>query len=122
MVEHRPWNDIIAYAILTLGVFIVAFPVYLALVASTHDAATVVGGHMPATPGSHTLENYYRAIFVGGSRTSREPVGQHADQFVCLGDRHCASARFSSRSCRPMPWCISAFRSARRRSGSSLSR
>ena len=24
MVEHRPWNDIIAYAILTLGVFIVA--------------------------------------------------------------------------------------------------
>src|SRR5213075_2321195 len=42
MVEHRPWNDIIAYAILTLGVFIVAFPVYLALIASTHDAATVV--------------------------------------------------------------------------------
>jgi sn-glycerol 3-phosphate transport system permease protein len=26
MVEHRPWNDIIAYAILTFGVFIVAFP------------------------------------------------------------------------------------------------
>ena len=61
MVEHRPLSDIIAYAILTLGVFIVAFPVYLALIASTHDAATVVGGHMPLTPGSHTLENYYRA-------------------------------------------------------------
>ena len=74
MVEHRPLSDFIAYAILTLGVFIVAFPVYLALIASTHDAATVVGGHMPATPGGHTLENYYRAIFVGGSRTSREPV------------------------------------------------
>ena len=74
MVEHRPLSDFIAYAILTLGVFIVAFPVYLALIASTHDAATVVGGHMPATPGSQTLENYYRAVFVGGSRTSREPV------------------------------------------------
>ena len=74
MVEHRPLSDFIAYAILTLGIFIVAFPVYLALVASTHDAATVVGGHMPATPGSQTLENYYRAVFVGGSRTSREPV------------------------------------------------
>jgi len=74
MVEHRPWNDIIAYAILTLGVFIVAFPVYLALIASTHDAATVVGGNMPLSPGSHTLDNYYRAVFVGGSRTSREPV------------------------------------------------
>ena len=75
MVEHRPLNDIIAYAILTLGVFIVAFPVYLALIASTHDAATVVGGSMPLSPGNQTLENYYRAIFVGGARTSREPVG-----------------------------------------------
>ena len=26
MVEHRPLSDFIAYAILTLGVFIVAFP------------------------------------------------------------------------------------------------
>ena len=75
MVEHRPWNDIIAYAILTLAVFVVAFPVYLALIASTHDAATVVSGNLPLVPGRHTLENYYRAIFVGGSRTSREPVG-----------------------------------------------
>ena len=56
MVEHRPLNDIIAYAILTIGVFIVAFPVYLALIASTHDAATVVGGRMPLSPGDHTLE------------------------------------------------------------------
>ena len=47
MVEHRPLSDIIAYAILTFGIFIVAFPVYLALIASTHDAATVVGGNMP---------------------------------------------------------------------------
>ena len=46
MVEHRPWNDIIAYAILTLGVFIVAFPVYVAMIASTHDA----GPDDPAAP------------------------------------------------------------------------
>ena len=75
MVEHRPWNDIIAYAILTFGVFIVAFPVYLALVASTYDAATVIGGNMPLTPGGRALENYYRAVIVGPSRYSREPVG-----------------------------------------------
>src|ERR1700733_14574843 len=76
MVEHPPWNDIIAYPLLPFGVFLVAFPVYLALIASTHDAATVVSGHMPLSPGGHALENYYRAVFVGGSRTSREPVGQ----------------------------------------------
>ena len=75
MVERRPLSGIIAYVILSLGVLIVAFPVYLAVVASTHDAATVVRGNMPLLPGEHALENYYRAIFVGGSRASREPVG-----------------------------------------------
>ena len=75
MVEHRPFADILAYVILTLGVLIFAFPVYLALIASTHDAATVIGGKLPLLPGSHTLENYYRTIFVGASRYSREPVG-----------------------------------------------
>ena len=75
MVEHRPLRDLVAYAILIFGVFIVVFPVYLAVIASTHDAATVVNGNMPLSPGSYTLENYYRAIFIGGSRTSREPVG-----------------------------------------------
>jgi sn-glycerol 3-phosphate transport system permease protein len=75
MVEHRPWSNIIAYAILTLGVFILGFPVYLAFVASTYDAATVVGGNMPLLPGGHMLENYYRAVFVGASRFNREPVG-----------------------------------------------
>ncbi len=119
MVEHRPLSDILAYAILTLGVFIVAFPVYLALIASTHDAATVVNGNMPLLPGSHTLENYYRAIFVGGSRASREPVGHHADELVRHRQSASRSARSSSRSCPPMRWCISAFRSARPRSGSS---
>src|ERR1700751_1110259 len=74
MVEHRPLSDFIAYAILTLGILIVVFPVYLALVASTHDAATVVGGHMPAPPGAQARETYSRAISVGASRTSREPV------------------------------------------------
>jgi sn-glycerol 3-phosphate transport system permease protein len=74
MVEHRPLSDLIAYFILSIGVLIVAFPVYLAIIASTHDAATVVNGNMPLTPGEHTAENYYRAIVQGASRQMREPV------------------------------------------------
>ena len=88
MVEHRPWNDLIAYAILTFGVVIVAFPVYLAFIASTHDAATVVSGHMPLLPGGHVLENYYRAVFVGGSRTSPRAGRPHDAEFVDHGARH----------------------------------
>ncbi len=70
MVERRPLSDFIAYAILTLGVFIVAFPVYLALIASTHDAATVVGGHMPATPGNQT----WKIITAPSSSAARAPA------------------------------------------------
>ena len=75
MVEHRPWNDIIAYAILTLGVFIVAFPVYLAIVASTHDNAVIANGQMPLYPGSHGFETYWHTIVSGTGRTTRQPVG-----------------------------------------------
>ena len=74
MVEHRPWSDVIAYLILSIGVLIVAFPVYIAVIASTHDAVTVVNGRMPLTPGDQTVENYYRIIVQGASRQIREPV------------------------------------------------
>jgi sn-glycerol 3-phosphate transport system permease protein len=74
MVEHRPFTNFIAYFILSIGVLIVAFPVYLAFIASTHDAATVVTGNMPLMPGQHTAENYYRIIVQGASRQIREPV------------------------------------------------
>jgi len=75
MVEHRPLRDFIAYAVLSLGVVIFAFPVYVAFIASTYDAATVVSGNLPLTPGRNLLENYYRAVFVGGSRFMNQPVG-----------------------------------------------
>ncbi len=73
MVERRSLGDFIPHIILCLGVLIVVFPVYLALVGSTHDAATIANG-MRLTPGEHTIENYYRTLFEGASKTAREPV------------------------------------------------
>ena len=75
MVEHRPLRDLVAYLVLSLGVVIFAFPVYVAFVASTYDAATVVSGNLQLVPGGRMLENYYRAVFVGGSRFMNQPVG-----------------------------------------------
>ena len=75
MVEHRTLRDLVAYLVLSLGVVIFAFPVYVAFVASTYDAATVVSGNLPLVPGGRMLENYYRAVFVGGSRFMNQPVG-----------------------------------------------
>src|SRR5215208_1480270 len=75
MVENRPFGNILPHLILWLGIVIVAFPVYLAFVGSTHEASVISNGQMPLTPGGKFLENYYRTIFVGTSSTTREPVG-----------------------------------------------
>jgi len=74
MVEDRTFGDRLAYFILTIGVLILAFPVYLTFVASTWDAATIVNGQMPLYPGPLLIENYYRTLFIGTSGTTREPV------------------------------------------------
>jgi sn-glycerol 3-phosphate transport system permease protein len=76
MVEHRPLANLIAHIVLWIGIAVVAFPVYLTFVASTHEPTIISNGQMPLTPGSHFLENYYRTIFIGPSSTTRTPVGR----------------------------------------------
>ena len=68
MVERRGSLGILAHAIMILGVLIVAFPLYLAFVASTHTAQEIVQAPMPLLPGSHFWETYKTALF--GSATS----------------------------------------------------
>jgi sn-glycerol 3-phosphate transport system permease protein len=75
MVERRRFGNLIPHAILWVGVAIVAFPVYLAFVASTHEPTIIANGQMPLTPGPHVFENYWRTLFVGAGRSTREPVG-----------------------------------------------
>ncbi len=73
MVERHRFGNIVPHAILILGVLVVVFPVYLAVMGSTHDAATIAHG-MKLTPGIHTVENYYRTLFEGASKAANEPV------------------------------------------------
>ena len=75
MIEHRRFGNLLPHLALLAGVVVVAFPVYLAIIASTHDNSVIANGQMPLTPGPHFLENYYRTIFIGTSGTTREPVG-----------------------------------------------
>ena len=75
MVERRSLLDILPHLVLLLGVFLLAFPVYVAFVASTWDAGTIANGTMPLRPGPHFFENYSRLLFVGTQGTTREPVG-----------------------------------------------
>ncbi|MEJ8820766.1 sn-glycerol-3-phosphate ABC transporter permease UgpE [Variovorax humicola] len=63
MVEKRGSKGILAQVVVGLGVLIVAFPIYLAFVASTHTAQEIVQAPMPLLPGNHMLESYKSALF-----------------------------------------------------------
>jgi sn-glycerol 3-phosphate transport system permease protein len=73
MVERRLTLGILAHVILVLGVLIVAFPIYITFVASTHTTEAVVQVPMPLLPGGHLLDNYAAAL--SGTRTGD---GSHA--------------------------------------------
>jgi sn-glycerol 3-phosphate transport system permease protein len=75
MVEREGIRRYVAHLILWIGIAVVAFPVYLAIIASTQEAAQIANGQMSLLPGGHFLENYSKAIFVGTSGSTREPVG-----------------------------------------------
>jgi sn-glycerol 3-phosphate transport system permease protein len=75
MVERQGIRRYVAHLILWVGITIVAFPVYLALVASTQEASLIANGQMSLLPGGHFIENYTKTIFTGTSGSTREPVG-----------------------------------------------
>jgi sn-glycerol 3-phosphate transport system permease protein len=52
----------IAHLILILGVAVFAFPVFVALIGSTHDAGTIARGEMPLRLGPHAVDNYRHAL------------------------------------------------------------
>ena len=52
MVEHRKFGNLVPHLILWIGVVIVAFPVYLAFVASTHELDELLRSPMPLMPGA----------------------------------------------------------------------
>ena len=75
MVERRSTQGVLAHVVMILGVLIVAFPIYLAFVASTHTAQEIVQRPMPLLPGSNMLDSYKGALFGRASSAgSNAPV------------------------------------------------
>ncbi|MFC7737396.1 sn-glycerol-3-phosphate ABC transporter permease UgpE [Roseomonas sp. GCM10028921] len=72
--RRRLASRFLAHAALLLGVAIVAFPIWMTLVGSTHDAGTIGRGDVPLLPGSHAAENYATAWNEGGGRTRTTPA------------------------------------------------
>jgi sn-glycerol 3-phosphate transport system permease protein len=79
MVERSPALAIFAHAVAIVGVLIVAFPIYLAFVASSHTAQEIVQAPMPLLPGGHLWESYKTALLgrAGGAGAgSTAPVAR----------------------------------------------
>jgi ABC-type glycerol-3-phosphate transport system permease component len=103
-------------------VAVVAFPLYMTFVASTHTVSDIVQAPMPMLPGSHMVENYTAAWNgTGGGNGSKAPVGQMM-MVSLVSALIIAWARSPSRCCRHLPSCISGFRSGCSSSGPSSSR
>lgn len=65
MVDNRRWLTVLTHGVLLLGIAIVAFPIYVTFVASTHTLQDVVQAPMPMWPGERFVENYLQALTVG---------------------------------------------------------
>jgi len=75
MVENRPWLNVLTHLVLIVGVAIVAFPVYVAFVASTQAPNTFLRGVMPLVPGNNMLANYGEMLTTGMSTSGAPPLG-----------------------------------------------
>jgi sn-glycerol 3-phosphate transport system permease protein len=73
MVERNPWLKLLSHAVLIVGVALVAFPIYITWVASTHTTDAIVQVPMPLLPGSQMIENYRVAL-----SGDRQGSGSHA--------------------------------------------
>jgi sn-glycerol 3-phosphate transport system permease protein len=74
MVENRPVLDFICHLILIAGVVVVIFPVYIAVIASTHGPYDFRSGLIPLLPGSQAAENYSVMLGTGISSSGTPPL------------------------------------------------
>jgi sn-glycerol 3-phosphate transport system permease protein len=74
MIENRPWLTVFAHVVLILGVALIAFPIWVTFVASTHDTATMLRSPIPLLPGPHMVDNYMVVLTEGFAQASRTPL------------------------------------------------
>ncbi len=64
------------YVTLSIGVLVVAFPLYITFVASTLTLDQILSVPMPLIPGDQFVNNYSQVLTAGSTRGSSAPVGR----------------------------------------------
>lgn len=70
MIENRPYLTYFSHIVLILGVVVIAFPLYITFIASTHTSAEIMQAPLSLLPGVHAFENYKTALFSDIGRSS----------------------------------------------------
>lgn len=65
MIERRPIANAFGHTILIATILIVAFPIYLAIIAASHNVQDVSQSPMPILPGAEFFINTAAALFDG---------------------------------------------------------
>jgi len=76
MIETRPWLTFFCHALLIASVAVVAFPLYIGFVASTHSAERMLEIPIPLLPGAASLANYTTVLTQGVAGASTAPVAR----------------------------------------------
>ena len=76
MVENRPWLTVLSHAVLIAGVLAVAFPLYVAFVASTQRLEDIMQVPMPLLAGDQFLANYSQVLEAGTTTGSKAAVSR----------------------------------------------
>lgn len=66
MVENRPYIDFLTHVVLIIGVALVAFPIWIAFVATTHEEVRMSMAPIPMLPGDHLWQNFKDTLFGSG--------------------------------------------------------
>ncbi len=74
MVENRPFLTVLSHLIVLLGLAIIAFPVWMTFVASTHSQQTMLQSPIPLLPGPYLFENYKQVLTEGYGRVGSTAV------------------------------------------------
>ena len=68
MVENRPLLTLLSHFVMLIGVIVIAFPVWMTFVASTHDQQTMLQSPVPLLPGPYLFDNYTQVLTQGFGR------------------------------------------------------
>ncbi len=74
MVEKRPLRTILTHSILVIGIIVIIFPIYISLVASTHERKDIATTVKPWF-GDNLIDNFTTIIKTGKKTAGGVPVG-----------------------------------------------